>query len=141
MLSSYDINALKFSEFNERSADFKVLIVDQIGLLANLYQLGKVAFVGGSFESKVHNVLEPAACGIPVLFGPKINTQAEAMMLVREGAGFIVNSKDDIVEKMTQLLSDQKAADQIGDNAVRLVKNHIGASDRIIKILDKYFIH
>ena len=58
-----------------------VIVIDTIGLLAQLYRLGDVAFVGGSFHGSVHNVMEPAAMAKPILFGPTIHNAYEAGIL------------------------------------------------------------
>ena len=78
MIKKMRLNSIRLSELKNNGVDFHCLIIDRIGLLANIYSLGEVAFVGGSFHHKVHNVLEPAVYGIPVIFGPKINTSSEA---------------------------------------------------------------
>lgn len=74
-----------WSQWRENPSPAKVIVVDTVGELAEIYALGSVAFVGGSFRSRVHNVLEPAAHGIPVLTGPHIQNSLEAQEL--EGKG------------------------------------------------------
>ena len=137
-LAANQISFLKYSQLSEHSTGFNAIIVDKMGLLADLYHLGRVALVGGSFEYKVHNVLEPAAHGIPVLFGPKITTQAEALLLVEKKAGFIVNSVEDIVEKITQFLESNSVAAQAGNNAKQIVMEHTGATEKAVKLLMEY---
>ena len=93
-LERYNLTFQLFSEVVDRDGqypakdlrpwDTQVLLVDRVGLLAELYALGQIAFVGGSFHSKVHSILEPLACGLPVLVGPKIQNSAEAMELTRK---------------------------------------------------------
>lgn len=72
----------KYSEIADGQAainDLQVILVDQIGVLADLYRQANWAFVGGSFKDKVHSVMEPLCCAIPVITGPKINNSPEAL--------------------------------------------------------------
>lgn len=62
------------------SSDFEVMIVDQVGLLAELYTQAEAAFVGGSYRKTVHSVMEPLACGLPVIVGPRIQNNREAQV-------------------------------------------------------------
>ena len=132
------ISFIRHSQLAGNSTNFNVLIVDEIGLLANLYRLAKIAFVGGSFEYQVHNVLEPAVYGIPVLFGPKITSQHEALLLVQKKAGFIVNSVEEIVDKIIHFFTNEKIAAQAGKNAKQIVLEHMGATEKTTRLLLKY---
>ena len=68
-----------------------VLVVDKVGLLAKLYGVADITFVGGSFRGRVHNVMEPAAMGKPVVFGPTVQNAHEASLLVdRGGANWFI---------------------------------------------------
>ncbi len=67
----------KLSDINSTHAD--VIIIDKIGYLADFYRLADAAFVGGSFKSRVHSVMEPLCCAIPVITGPKISNSPEAL--------------------------------------------------------------
>ena len=89
---------LCFSEL-ETEVDLSVvdvLIVDKVGLLAKLYGLADIAFVGGSFRGSVHNVMEPAAMAKPVLFGPTIQNAYEASLLVERGGAKLVHTAPEI---------------------------------------------
>ncbi|MBD3290564.1 3-deoxy-D-manno-octulosonic acid transferase [candidate division KSB1 bacterium] len=136
-LSPANLKSVRYSEFSETSADFDVLIMNKMGLLANIYSLGMAAFVGGSYEQNVHNVLEPAAHGIPVLFGPKIDTQPEAGMLLENGGGFIVRTTAEIEIKMSEFLGKKEIADRAGENAQKLVMEHVGAAEQTTNVLLK----
>ena len=73
-------------------SEVDVLIVDSVGLLAKLYRLADIAFVGGSFRGSVHNVMEPAAMAKPVIFGPTIQNAHEASLLVDRGGAKLVRT-------------------------------------------------
>ena len=87
-----------FSGLNsdENLEDTDVLIVDTVGILAKLYQLADIAFVGGSFHGSVHNVMEPAAMAKPVLFGPTIQNSNEASLLLEKDAAKLVRTPQQI---------------------------------------------
>ncbi|MCK4235828.1 MAG: hypothetical protein KAX38_01835, partial [Candidatus Krumholzibacteria bacterium] len=75
-----------------RNFDGKVIVADGVGYLAELYRMGSVAYVGGSFTTGVHNVMEPAVLGLPVLFGPRIENSYEARRLLELGAAKVVRT-------------------------------------------------
>ena len=72
------------------------ILVDSIGILMSLYRYGHVAFVGGSFHQGIHNVLEPAVYGIPVLIGPVHENSQEATALIAAGAAILVHDWEEI---------------------------------------------
>jgi 3-deoxy-D-manno-octulosonic-acid transferase len=90
------LSTIRFSHLNNYS-DERVIIVDSIGILLMLYTYANAAFVGGSFKQNIHNVLEAAVYGIPVLFGPKIENSQEAKQLVETGGGMLVRDKENIL--------------------------------------------
>ncbi len=103
---------VRFSEMNETnvlSAD--VLLVDNIGNLASLYACGDIAYIGGGFNTSVHNVLEAAVYNIPVLFGPNFKKAEEAKELVSSNLAFEVNTYAGLTEKIryaaSHLVTDQ----------------------------------
>jgi len=115
----------------------RVIVVDKIGILANLYQLGDLAYVGGSFGHGVHNCLEPAVMGKPVFFGPKINNSKEAQLLVERKAGFLVNSSQELIMKMKQLLANSALLTKFSQTSFELVKENLGATEKIIREIEK----
>ncbi|MBC8182599.1 3-deoxy-D-manno-octulosonic acid transferase [candidate division KSB1 bacterium] len=130
-----NIKTVRWSDLGKFENETKCLIIDRIGLLSAIYSLGDVAFVGGSFYYKIHNVLEPAVFGIPVFFGPKMTTSAEAYKLLEHEAALIVNSVAQIVNLLTKIFKNTKFAKKYGDNAKNLVKQNIGSSKRIAAFL------
>lgn len=128
--------SIRFSDLNDYSNE-KVIIVDSIGILMALYQYADVAYVGGSFKQGVHNILEPAAYGIPVLYGPKHHNSQEAVELTRRGGGVVVNNQQECYKALRRLLSDKSARQKSGAEALRLVKENIGATERFIDHLEK----
>ncbi len=86
------------------SAKSRVLIVDKVGVLADLYKYAHVAYVGGSFRQGIHNVMEPAVYEIPVLYGPAHKNSFEAILLHREEGSIVVNNAKELTEALNQLL-------------------------------------
>ena len=68
----------------------EVLIIDRIGLLAEIYSSSNIAFIGGGFTGKLHNIIEPAAKGNIVLFGPKVHKYPEAEEMIKKGIAHVI---------------------------------------------------
>jgi 3-deoxy-D-manno-octulosonic-acid transferase len=129
--------SIRFSDLNDYSGE-QVILVDSIGILTTLYQYADVAYVGGSFRQGVHNVLEPAVYGIPVVFGPKHQNSQEAFELARRGGGFVVHDQQDCYRTLRLLLSNKKENSRAGSISLNLVKENIGATERFVKHLEQY---
>ena len=94
-----------YSEIDSNKPIPKILIVDQIGILADLYNYSDIAFVGGGYSGKLHNILEAAAKGNFLLFGPNISKYPEAnLMLKEEIAETIQDSKKELKNIILKLL-------------------------------------
>jgi len=134
-LAGAGISFLRLAEFSPASPDCQVLLIDRIGLLANLYALGGLAFVGGGFGPGVHSVLEPAAHGCAVCFGPHHINSLEAAALLRRGGGVLIDSTAAIAGALQQFLSGGAAMRRIGGEAGALVRENLGASDRVVEAI------
>ena len=130
------LRSIRFSDLNDYTNE-KVVLVDSIGILVPLYQYAHVAYVGGSFRQGIHNVLEPAVYGIPVLYGPKHENSQEAIELVRRGGGFVVTNEEECFRQLKKLLTDEKSRENAGAVSLNLVKENIGATERFIEHLAK----
>ena len=115
-----------------------ILIVDRVGLLAKLYGLADIAFVGGSFRGSVHNVMEPAAMAKPVLFGPTIQNAYEASLLVARGGAKLVHTSQQLADAMTVWLNDTDARETAGSIGKRLIEENLGAVERTLRHLREY---
>ena len=85
-----------------------VIILDVLGQLSKCYRLGKVAYVGGGFGKQVHNVLEPAVYGLPVLFGPRFQRSREADIFVKMGVAFSGKKPRDFIPNYTVWMQDSE---------------------------------
>ncbi len=91
MEASLKVRTLRYSQANKNSAKAaKVLLIDNIGILSSIYRYGKIAYIGGGFGKGIHNILEPVAWGLPVVFGPNYHKFAEARSLLEAGGAFSV---------------------------------------------------
>jgi 3-deoxy-D-manno-octulosonic-acid transferase len=109
----------------------KVLIIDNIGLLSSLYSYGHVAYIGGGFGKGIHNTLEAAAFGLPVIFGPRYQKFQEAKDLIELKAGFSINNKTELNECFQNLQEDIK--NNVGAKAKAYVDSQTGATAQILE--------
>lgn len=127
-------SVLRFSQgaIHLPSTGTKVLIVDNIGMLSSLYRYGSVAYIGGGFGKSIHNTLEAAVYGIPVVFGPMYRKFNEALGLIECLGGFGVHSQKELEIAIDSLLGDDNRRIAAGKNAGEYVKNNTGATQKII---------
>lgn len=129
-------SSIRFSALNEYAGE-SIVIVDSVGILLVLYAHAQIAYVGGSFKQGIHNVLEAAAFGIPVLFGPRHRNSHEPIMLVECGGGFVVETTDELHRTLAHLLEDDGARGASGEHAARFVESHTGATTRFLEHLER----
>ena len=131
---------LCFSEVKSETdlSEVDILIVDTVGLLAKLYGLADIAFVGGSFRGSVHNVMEPAAMAKPVLFGPTIQNAYEASLLVARGGAKLVHTSQQLADAIIAWLHDTDARETAGSSGKQLIEENLGAVDRTLRHLREY---
>lgn len=118
------------------SASFaRIVLVDEVGWLAELYRHATWAFVGGSFGARVHNVLEPAAYGVPILTGPRIHNSFEALELQRHGSLFAAADATVLRECIENWMKHPSAATEQGQGALHFLEQRTGAGQRYSDIL------
>ncbi len=123
------------STFNsEKALAAKVLIIDSIGLLSIAYQYGKIAYIGGGFGSGIHNTLEPAAHGLPVLFGPNHKKFEEARILIANQGGFVIQNKSELKQIFEKLLMEDFRK-KASDAAYKFIQKNKGATEKTISFL------
>ncbi len=113
----------------------QILIIDNIGMLSSLYQYGDIAFIGGGFGAGIHNTLEAAAFGLPVIFGPNYTKFKEAHDLVDLKAGFSVNDEKELKAVTAKLINEEVFYEKASEEAAAYVKTHTGATATIIKMI------
>lgn len=112
-------------------ADADVLVINCFGLLSSIYHYGDVAYVGGGFGAGIHNVLEAAVWGIPVVFGPNNKRFAEAQGLLASGGGFEIDNYEKFALIMDRFCSDKDFLQNSGNAAGCFVKQLSGATNKV----------
>jgi 3-deoxy-D-manno-octulosonic-acid transferase len=126
--------AIRYSEIKDDSSIEKarILIIDNIGMLSSLYAYADVAYVGGGFGAGIHNTLEAAAYGLPVVFGPKYQKFKEAKDLVSFKGGFSINNQEELNDILNRLLTEEDFRKHSGEIAKNYVEENIGATNIIM---------
>lgn len=125
--------SIRLSEATEKDIKGKsCLIVDSFGLLSSIYRYGDLAYIGGGFGAGIHNVLEAAVYGIPVIFGPKYQKFKEARDLLQVGGAFSITDEKTFESKMEELSTYRDLLEAAGAAAGDFVKSNIGATNRVI---------
>ena len=120
----------------EAALDVDVVIVDRMGVLADLYAIADVAYVGGGFGTAgLHSVVEPAALGVPVVYGPRHGNAREAERLRIAGGGFVIADGATLRSMLTRLIGDETARANAGAAARRFVQQHLGGAARSAEII------
>ena len=138
-LKMLELHFNKYSDLKDFPTE-RILIIDCVGLLAVTYKYGCISYVGGSFSTGVHNVMEPAIFRNPVLFGPKYINSFEAIEMVRKGGAFSINNDNDFYKYVSELLINSKKREDGGIIAESVILENLGASNKIMNYLDKYII-
>ena len=131
------LKTIRYSQANNEninSAD--VLIIDNIGILSSLYQYGQIGYIGGGFGKGIHNILEAATFGLPVIFGINYHKFNEAKELIHLGGAFSVTDSTGF-EKTMQLLDDKMVLQTASHIAKYYVQSRTGATDKILNSLNK----
>lgn len=137
-LADYPI--LNYSEISsEQIQTARILIIDKIGLLADIYSLGKIAYVGGSFNQGIHNVMEPAIYGLPVIYGPVYKNAYEAIRLIEANGSFSINNSDEFRNVLTKLMADEELRENSGLNAKRFAEQNTGVTETLVALLKEHF--
>jgi 3-deoxy-D-manno-octulosonic-acid transferase len=126
--------AVRLSETTGKQTDARFLVVDSIGLLSSLYRFATIAYVGGGFGKGIHNLLEAAVYGCPVIFGPRHHIFREAHGLINAGGGFPVNDRLALQEIMDGLLNDPDRYAASAAAAKTYVEQGQGATNHILEI-------
>lgn len=111
----------------------KILVIDNIGMLSSLYSYGEVAYIGGGFQKGgIHNILEPAVFGLPVVFGPVYEKFVEASTMVSKGYAFPVHNKNEAARTLESLISDHHKRSMLQQSIRGFMQQNIGATRLIM---------
>ena len=124
-----------FSEkSNKNLADFDVFIIDTIGILTKIYSYADIAYVGGGFGNPgIHNILEPATFGVPIVIGPNFSHFAEATALVNREGCIPISNKKELMDAFSNLIANDNIRHEKGHICNTFVQMNKGATDIIMK--------
>jgi 3-deoxy-D-manno-octulosonic-acid transferase len=134
IISRLKIPALKYSEtIGANMQDFRILVVDSMGILAHLYRYAFVAFIGGGFGGGIHNILEAAAFGVPVMFGPNYQKFREAKELIIAGGAFTVSEANQVIQLVNHFLANPESYHKSAATCAKYVQENRGATEKIME--------
>lgn len=118
-------------------ASGNILIIDNIGMLSRLYKYGHITYIGGGFGKGIHNTLEAAVYGKPVLFGPAYHKFQEAIDLVNSGGAISINNTGECVSAIQTLITEDAAYGKSGEKAKDYVYTNKGATQKIMQYIQE----
>jgi len=136
IISKPGIRAVCYSKATETSlAEATVLVIDGIGMLSSLYRYATLAYIGGGFGVGIHNTLEAATFGKPVIFGPNFHKFQEARDLLDLDAAFTIKTEEELNSAIQKLLGDTSTYDIAAQHAGEYVRERVGATGIIMRKL------
>lgn len=137
-LDKVNISSVCYSEVSDKTPleNYRALIIDSIGLLSSLYQYADISYIGGGFGTGIHNTLEPATFGLPVIFGKKYKKFNEAVSLVEEKGAFAITEYGDFEKILQQLITDTNFRQQAGQVSKNFITRQKGA---VLKVFNGCF--
>lgn len=139
ILAALRKRTIRYSEMHDKDLkDFEVLVVDTIGLLTKIYSYADLAYVGGGFATGLHNTMEPAVFGIPIVIGPKYNGFKEAEDLVAKGGICSIANETEFNSVLDAFVSDPERRHEVGSINSNYIKANKGAADHIAESISKY---
>jgi len=143
-----DFNPVLYSQVSEyegskqksKMEQSKVMIIDSIGMLSQLYRYADIAYIGGGFGVGIHNLLEASTYGIPVLYGPNYKRFREAVELRDNRGGFPINNSDEFSEIFQMLMRDKHEYQKSASVARQYVINNAGATELVINKVKEYIV-
>ncbi|MEO6777913.1 MAG: glycosyltransferase N-terminal domain-containing protein [Gemmatimonadaceae bacterium] len=129
-------NSLSTATLSEASPETDIVVVDRIGVLADLYALATAAYVGGGFhDAGLHSLVEPAVFGVPVLMGPRHTESRDAALMIRSGGAMSADSAQQLSRELARLLTDERERIDRSDAIGTVVAAELGAVDRSFEIV------
>jgi len=136
ILSKINRPVMRYSQLDEsKVAETDCLIIDAIGFLSAIYRYGHIAYIGGGFGVGIHNTLEAAVYGMPVVFGPNHQAFREALGLIEAKGGFPIQNSTDYNNIMSRFMNNSEALEEAGRCAGAYVKENSGASETIFSAI------
>jgi 3-deoxy-D-manno-octulosonic-acid transferase len=128
-------NKVRYSQATEKNiTNSDILIIDNIGMLSSLYQYGSIAYIGGGFGKGIHNIIEAATFGLPIIFGSNYEKFSEAKELIHLGSAFSISTNKEF-EDVFLKLNNSAVLEKTSLISKNYVTSHIGASSKILSTI------
>ncbi len=128
----------KMAVSSVKISDYQVVIIDSIGMLSQLYRYADIAYIGGGFGVGIHNTLEAAVYGKPILFGPNYHKFREARELIALNAAISVKTTEELITEVTTLFTTPQKLEKHSLTAAQYVKDRTGATELIMTEIEEY---
>ena len=131
-------SVIKYSQLTTQNPPtyHQSLIIDNIGMLSSLYQYVDIAYIGGGFGAGIHNTLEAAAFGLPVIFGPNYSKFKEANDLIALQGGFSISNEPELKSTLAFLIEDIERYQALRQKIKDYVQQNTGATETIVRAID-----
>jgi 3-deoxy-D-manno-octulosonic-acid transferase len=135
LIRSFNCPSVRYSAISESTdiSNFRVLIIDTIGILSSVYRYGYFAYIGGGFGKGIHNILEAATYGIPVVFGPKYKKFQEAVELIDRKGAFSIDNLDDMENIFDKLLNNKDFYQSACGVCRKYVEENLGSTEKFLQ--------
>lgn len=129
-------DAVRYSSADSTSKNTSVLIIDNVGMLSRLYYYATITYIGGGFtRDGIHNTLEAAVYGKPVIFGPNYKKYREAKELIERGAAFSIENATELKQILNNLLNNRQLLQDAGNKAEDYITGNTGATEKLIQFI------
>ena len=137
------LRSIRYSEIDHiLEESFDVLVIDNIGLLKNVYEIADIAYIGGGFGRGIHNILEPACTGLPIIIGPNNERFIEAQTLIKTGGVIEVFDNQSIIDALSELMNKTDLYKKAKKSVTNYIRSSHGATELIIRdIFDKGYLN
>ena len=139
-LTEANIGFVRSSNITSNKGIVRAIIINEIGYLAGLYKFSHIAYMGGGFGPGVHNVMEPAVYGVPVIHGPKLKSSETAEFLDESGGGYLVETEEEFNSIFSKFLADDEFRKTSGLAAERVIIERAGATEKTVKVIQRYLL-
>ena len=116
-------------------SDYRVLVIDTIGILSKIYKYSYISYIGGAFETGLHNILEAAVFGVPLFFGPKYQKFNEAVQLVALQGAFSITSYEEMLQKCQLYASSPEEYAKVCQICKEFVQSNLGSCEKIMRVI------
>ena len=131
-MAAYNAGGEELAKYEKELEQANVLLIDCLGILSSIYRYGKFAYIGGGFGVGIHNILEAATYGIPVVFGPNYRKFKEARDLIARRGATSVRSQEEFYALLDNFIKSETVRKERGKVCLDYVKENLGATEKII---------